>query len=164
MELTERQQAFIDHMARVGNASEAARLSGYSVKTAAQIGSRLLRDSNIQRAIDAKKHDLMRRIEGDHIEKARKLTKKEVYRGETLRNFEAIPDEKSSTKQRYWDQIGRMEGHYGESEQAPAFSKPDGTAMTVQEIMANVGKLTGVLREIRFEADLIQKQKGGEGK
>jgi phage terminase small subunit len=42
-----RQRAFAEHYAACGNASEAARLAGYSERRARQTGERLLNDSDI---------------------------------------------------------------------------------------------------------------------
>lgn len=49
--LTDRQTAFCQHYAASGNASEAARLAGYSPRTAAQIASRLLRNVHVKKAV-----------------------------------------------------------------------------------------------------------------
>lgn len=46
-----KQQAFLEHYLRCWNAAEAARLAGYSVKSARQIGARLLSDDDIKLAI-----------------------------------------------------------------------------------------------------------------
>lgn len=49
--LTPKQQAFAEYYLQCGNASEAARLAGYSKKTAAVIGDENLRKPNIQQYI-----------------------------------------------------------------------------------------------------------------
>jgi len=52
--LNNKQMAFVDEYVKTWNASEAARLAGYSEKTAGSIGSRLLKDVDIWNEIDAR--------------------------------------------------------------------------------------------------------------
>jgi len=49
--LSERERRFVEHFMAGGNATKAAAAAGYSKKTASQIGYRLLRKVQIQRAI-----------------------------------------------------------------------------------------------------------------
>jgi phage terminase small subunit len=49
---TRKQESFIKHYVRTHNASESARLSGYSLKTAYSSGQRLLKDVEIVSEID----------------------------------------------------------------------------------------------------------------
>lgn len=58
MELSKKQEAFVEHYLRVWNAAEAARLAGYSKKTARQQGSRLLTDVDIAAAVAARLAEL----------------------------------------------------------------------------------------------------------
>lgn len=58
MGLSRQQEAFVEHYLRVWNAAEAARLAGYSEKTARQQGSRLLTIVDIRTAIDARLAEL----------------------------------------------------------------------------------------------------------
>jgi len=51
--LTERQTRFIDAYKQSGNASEAARLAGYSINSAHVEGARLLRHAKVKAEIDA---------------------------------------------------------------------------------------------------------------
>lgn len=51
MKVNERQKRFVDYYIKTTNASEAARLAGYSEKTAYSIGVRLLRNVEIKAAI-----------------------------------------------------------------------------------------------------------------
>lgn len=50
--LTPKQKAFANYFIEFGNASEAAKKAGYSSKTAAAIGSRLLTNVNVSAYID----------------------------------------------------------------------------------------------------------------
>ena len=49
--LSERERRFVEHFMTTGNATKAAAQAGYSKRTASQIGYRLLRKVQIQRAI-----------------------------------------------------------------------------------------------------------------
>jgi phage terminase small subunit len=51
MTLNKKRRAFVEHYLATWNAAEAARLAGYSVKTARQQGSRMLTNVDIQAAI-----------------------------------------------------------------------------------------------------------------
>jgi phage terminase small subunit len=57
-DLTDKQQAFVEHYLTCWNASEAARLAGYSPKTAAKIGSENLQKPDIARVIEARLAEL----------------------------------------------------------------------------------------------------------
>ena len=52
MTLNPRQRSFVEHFLSTGNATESAKLAGYSPKTAAQQGFALLRNPNVTQAIN----------------------------------------------------------------------------------------------------------------
>lgn len=54
MKLTEKQKRFVDFYVETGNASEAARKAGYSLKTANRIGQQNLSKLDVQQAIKAR--------------------------------------------------------------------------------------------------------------
>jgi len=56
--MNERQKRFVDEYVKTANASEAARLAGYSKKTAYSIGEENLRKPEIKKAIDARFKEL----------------------------------------------------------------------------------------------------------
>jgi len=56
--MNERQKRFVDEYIQTANASEAARLAGYSKKTAYSIGERLLRNVEVRKVIDARFKEL----------------------------------------------------------------------------------------------------------
>ena len=56
--MTEKQQRFCDFYIQTANASEAARLAGYSKKTDYSIGERLLRNVEVRKAIDERLKDM----------------------------------------------------------------------------------------------------------
>lgn len=58
MALTAKQQAFVEHYLQCWNASRAARLAGYSEKTAYSQGARLLKNVEVQAAISARLDEL----------------------------------------------------------------------------------------------------------
>nr|WP_036257262.1 terminase small subunit [Megasphaera sp. UPII 135-E] len=58
MKLTEKQERFIDYYIETNNASEAARLAGYSKRTAKSMGSENLTKPAIQQAIEKRLQEL----------------------------------------------------------------------------------------------------------
>lgn len=60
-----KRQAFVEHYLRCFNAAEAARLAGYSERTARQQGSRLLTKVDIQAAIEARLNEL--KMQADEV-------------------------------------------------------------------------------------------------
>lgn len=61
--LTEKQKRFVDYFIETGNASEAARKAGYSAKYAAQNTDKLLKNTNIATAIEAR----LKQLESERI-------------------------------------------------------------------------------------------------
>lgn len=82
--LTERQRRFIDYYIETGNATESAKLSGYSEKTAKQIGAENLSKLNlyIKEKLDAKQDERI----ASQDEVLRYLTS--VMRGEIKDQFD----------------------------------------------------------------------------
>ena len=80
MDLTVKQQKFINLFIELGNASEAMRQAGYSAKYAAQNADRLLKNPKIAEEIEAR----MRKLEDASIAKAEEVLKHltAVMRGE----------------------------------------------------------------------------------
>ena len=66
MKLTEKQRRFVDYYVETGNASEAARRSGYAEKAAYRTGSENLRKPQVKAAIDAR----LKELEDKRIAKA----------------------------------------------------------------------------------------------
>lgn len=56
--LTPKRERFVQHYVVTGSASEAARLSGYSARSAKQEGSRLLTFVDVQRAVETERAKL----------------------------------------------------------------------------------------------------------
>jgi phage terminase small subunit len=63
--LTLRRQKFVSEYVETGNATQAARLAGYSPRTAYSQGSRLLTFVEVQKAIEIERQTLRARVELD---------------------------------------------------------------------------------------------------
>ena len=72
MALNARQRAFVE--AYAGNAAEAARLAGYSVKTARTMGQALLTKPDIARAIQEREAERLKEVIADRNERLAFLT------------------------------------------------------------------------------------------
>lgn len=79
--MTERQKRFVDFYIKTGNASEAARLAGYSDKTAYSIGEENLRKPEISQEIEKRLKELESSRTADLKETLEYMTA--VMRGET---------------------------------------------------------------------------------
>lgn len=102
--LTPRKQAFVDNYLLTKNGAEAARLSGYSVKTARQAASRLLTNSDVKEAIEAVQADIKAKWDA----RKEQLTKESFV--ETAWNHFKI-EEEPSVKPRYLEIAGRALGY-----------------------------------------------------
>ena len=100
-------EAFISHMSRTGNQSESARLAGY--KSPSLTGYRLMKDPKIAQAVATAQQSLMLRIESDHIEKARRLRRKDNWQAEIVLQMEQA--QKEETKARLLEMLGKSESH-----------------------------------------------------
>ena len=78
--MNERQKRFVDFYIKTGNASEAARLAGYSKKNARYIGTELMAKPDISAAITARLKELESKRVADAQEVLEHLTA--VVRGE----------------------------------------------------------------------------------
>lgn len=78
--ITERQKRFVDYYIKTANASEAARLAGYSEHTARIHGAKLLSKTNIRRAINER----LKEMESERIIETEKILEhlSDVVRGE----------------------------------------------------------------------------------
>ena len=80
-ELNMRQALFVDHYIQTGNATESARKAGYSERSAMVLGCELLKNTKIQKAIDAR----LKQLESERIAKDKEVLEyiTAVMRGET---------------------------------------------------------------------------------
>ena len=79
--LTPKQQKFIDYYIQTGNATEAAKLVGYSSKTAYSIGNENLNKPEIKQAIDER----LKQLESERIAEAKEIMEvlTTIIRGKT---------------------------------------------------------------------------------
>lgn len=113
-EINPKHEAFINHMARTGNQSESARLAGY--KSPSLTGFRLMKQPKIAQAVATAQQSLIKRIESDHIEKARKLRKKDAWQAEIVLQMESA--QKEETKARLLEMLGKSEAHLTAQDQS----------------------------------------------
>lgn len=111
--LTPRKKAFVDNYLLTKNGAEAARLSGYSVKTARQAASRLLTNADVKEAIEA--------VEAEKQAKwnARKeQLSKESFVETAWNHFKS--EEEPSVKPRYLEIAGRALGYLSKDDSKSA--------------------------------------------
>lgn len=89
MALTNKQQAFIEYYLQCWNASEAARLAGYSEQTAYSTGSRLLKNVEVQEAVRVRLVEL--KASADEV-----LTRFTSHARGTMESFMLIRDDGSA--------------------------------------------------------------------
>ena len=105
--LTERQARFVDYYIQTGNASEAARRAGYSVKTAYSIGEENLRKPEIRRALERRLKELESQRIAETKEVLEHLTS--VLRGELTEEIVTPSGKKISTAIRETDKLRAAE-------------------------------------------------------
>lgn len=113
-DISPKHEAFIAHMARTGNQSESARLAGY--KSPSLTGHRLMQNPKIAQAVSTAQYGLMKRIESDHIEKARRLRRKDNWQAEIVLQMEQA--QKEETKARLLEMLGKSEAHLTAQDQS----------------------------------------------
>ena len=91
-----RRETFVRHYLETGNATKSAISAGYSAKSAAAAGSRLLKKDEIKAAIDA---ELLRRSEMSGIT--------DTYVLEGIRAIAENPDAKDADKLRAYELLGK---------------------------------------------------------
>ena len=60
--LSQKQERFVEHYALCGNAAEAARLAGYSAKTARQIATENLSKPSVKQALEARQREFQQEL------------------------------------------------------------------------------------------------------
>ena len=94
--MSEKQKAFCDHYITTLNATEAAKLAGYSEKTARSMGSENLTKPYIKEYIDLRLAELEEHRVADATEVLQYLTR--VMRGEEKDQFDLDPSLQDRTK------------------------------------------------------------------
>lgn len=105
--LTRRKKEFINQYILTKNATESAKLAGYSLKTAYSTGSRLLKNVEVNKAIETYFQQKQ-----DDLDLSR-----ENYQRKTLENY--YQETHPSVKARYWEMFGKSRGYLSEPEQQP---------------------------------------------
>ena len=95
-EMSEKQKAFCDHYITTLNATEAAKLAGYSEKTARSMGCENLTKPNIKEYIELRLAELEENRIADATEVLQYLTR--VMRGEEKDQFDLDPSLQDRTK------------------------------------------------------------------
>ncbi len=130
-----RQQRFIEEYSLSGNATQAAIAAGYSARTAYQAGHRLLKNVEVQAAIQAKKQEASERLE---------ITRDYIV-AELLTNHQmAREDSKISASNKSLDQIADLLGFKVDKKHITHASDP------IKELLRAVdGKTRGLPSERR---------------
>ena len=113
--LTPKQQAFAEYYLQCGNASEAARLAGYSKKTAGRIGEQNLKKLDIRQYIQ----EHMKAASDERIAKADEVMEyfTRVMRGEEKDAFGL--DVSISDRNKAAELLGKRYGMFTEKRRAP---------------------------------------------
>lgn len=156
--LTLKQRAFADHFFITGNAKESAKKAGYADKDIASRASKLKRDKTIGQYLELRSKKLLEKDGGRFLALAKQIESKDQYIVKTLEMMENIKDPSNSTKFKYWELIGRLR-HLNEKETQTRGIVFNGKELDINEIMEGTSRLTGIMREIRFEAEIMQKSK-----
>lgn len=103
--LTLRKKLFIDNYKIHKNASKAAKLAGYSSKSAGETGQRLLRDKDVSGLISQWESE-----ESSRLSNIRSRITQEVFEAEAWKNYEA--EVKSELRIKWLDLFGRVRGFF----------------------------------------------------
>ena len=127
--LTTKQLAFVNHYITCRNGAEAARLSGYSEKTARQIATENLSKPDIQAAIAEKQDELKSKLE---IDQNRVI-------GELRASIDVAKEKQDAgTMLRGWCEIAKMLGLYApEKIKLDAAAGDCGAALAKYEAMSD---------------------------
>jgi len=111
-----KQKTFAELYAINGNASESARVAGYSHSVAHVTGSRLLKVPAIQEHIEKTRAANVLAIRDSSLERARKLSKKENYSAEVIALYDSIDDPLAGNKTKRLEMFGKVCNHFSEND------------------------------------------------
>jgi phage terminase small subunit len=114
--LSEKQRKFCEHYAKLGNATESAKLAGYSEKTAYSIGDENLRKPELQEYLKTLTQPESDKRIADAIERQQFLT--EMMRGKVIESDDA----KNADRLKACVELGKLQGDYIERHQVEAVS------------------------------------------
>lgn len=160
--LTDKQKRFSEVYLVTQDRTKALTAGGYSLKNASVTASQLLRNPRIKGYLEERSKSLII----PHIDEitaiVKGLDKKEKACVETYKAFLAIKKEDNATRFKYWELFCKLKGFFNESTTNNLFITPDGKPMAMEEIMDGTQRITGVLRELRFEAEVLRQRKQAE--
>ncbi len=160
--LSLKQKKFADCYLLTNDRNKALEAGGYSLKNPSVCASQLL--SNLK--IKAYLNEASKKLLSSNLEEiysiVKRLDKKDEACAEVWKAYEAIQDPKNPTKFKWFELLCKLKGHFNESVTQNLFIKQDGSPLSVSEIMEGTSRLTGVMREIRFEAEIMKKNKAEE--
>ena len=157
--LTDKQKKFALTYLHSGDRYKALADAGYSLATKSVTASQLLANPKIKDFLEKQSRALIEPNIDEITRVVKGLDKKEQACVETYKAFIAIKKEDNTTKYKYWELLCKLKGHFNESTTQNLFITPDGKPMGLSEIMDGTRRITGVLRELRFEAEVLRKQR-----
>jgi hypothetical protein len=138
---------------------EALKAGGYGLDNASSMASQILSSPSVKAYLETASKDLILGNIDNIIAVVKGLDRKDSACLETYKQFLAIKKDDNPTKFKYWELLLKLKGHFNESMTQNLFIKPDGSSLAISDIMEGTSRLTGVLREIRFEAEIMKKRK-----
>ena len=157
--LTDKQLRFANTFLMTGDRYKALAEAGYSLAHKSVTASQLLANAKIKQYLDTKTKDLVMPNINEITAIVKGLDKKEAACLEIYKCYQDIKDSKNPTKYKWMELLCKLKGHFNESGNVNLFVTQDGKNLSVADIMEGTGRLTGVLREIRFEAEIMRKRK-----
>jgi hypothetical protein len=160
--LTDKQRKFAHCYLMTGDRKKALEAGGYGLNNASQMASQILASPAVKAYLETQSKDLILVNIDEIIAITKDLDRKDKACLETYKQFLAIKKDDNPTKFKYWELLLKLKGHFNESVTQNLFIKQDGSSLSVSDIMEGTQKLTGVMREIRFEAEILKKKRESE--
>ncbi len=157
--LTDKQKKFAHCYLMTGDRRKALEAGGYGLRNAATMASQVLASPAVKSYLESQSKELILGNIDEIIAITKDLDRKDKACLETYKQFLAIKKDDNPTKFKYWELLLKLKGHFNESVTQNLFIKQDGSPLSVSEIMEGTSRLTGVMREIRFEAEIMKKTK-----
>jgi hypothetical protein len=162
--LTDKQKKFAHCYLMTGDRMKALEAGGYGLNNASQMASQILASPSVKSFLETQSKDLILGNIDNIIAVTKDLDRKDKACLETYKQFLAIKKDDNPTKFKYWELLLKLKGHFNESVTQNLFIKQDGNPLSVSDIIEGTGKLTGIIREVRFEAEIMQKSKSNLSK
>jgi len=162
--LTDKQKKFAHCYLMTGDRHKALEAGGYGLRNAATMASQVLASPAVKSYLETQSKALILGNIDELIAVTKELDRKDKACLETYKAFLAIKKDDNPTKFKYWELLLKLKGHFNESVTQNLFIKQDGSSLAISDIMEGTSRLTGVLREIRFEAEIMKKRQSANGK